>query len=170
MLHFSVPTWVMFYDGRSVDISVPAASRRCHSRVSSPYDANSGQGSEVPCLTPTLSTCSSKITGTIDCSHPMSHRVQSMGCDVHLRLPGVPDTTTRMISIIFWRLWQLLMEQICSEIVSRLIKYEGTENSQERLAEGNEQLATLLRSYWGQHYLTSALMTQLEGCQIKMGA
>lgn len=161
MLYFSVPTWVMFYNGRSMDISVPVASRRCHSRVSSPCDANSGQGSEVPCLTPTLSTHSSKITDTIDCSHCMSHRVQSMGCDVHLRLPGVP---TRMTSIIFWRLWQLLMEQICSEID------EGTENSQERLTEDNEQLAALLRSYWGQHYLTSALMTQLEGCQIKMGA
>ena len=101
---------------------------RCCSRAASPCDANSGHGGEVPCLMPALSTPSPVATNTINCSQPMSHRAQSTGPDVHPVLLRVAVTVTRILSIIFGRLWQLVMGQICLEIVYRLIKDEGIWN------------------------------------------
>lgn len=79
-------------------------------------------------------------------TQPTYHRAQSTGPDVHPRLLRIAVTVTRTFSIIFGRLWQLVMGQICLEIVSRLIKDEGIGNSQEGLTEGKSFLTRLIAS------------------------
>jgi len=94
---------------------------------------------------PALSTPSPLATNTIDCSQTTSHRSQSMGPDLHPRLLRV--AVTRILSFTFGRLRQLVLGQICLEMLPRLTKDAGIWNTQEGITEGESFLTSLIAFY-----------------------